>query len=48
MNEAGKQLKEIEYKGTGDFAKKGSSKYNHSNAQDAYAQVLTYLNARYQ
>jgi len=48
MNEAGKELKEIEYKGTGDFASKSSDKYNQENAQDAYAQVLTYLNSRYQ
>jgi carboxymethylenebutenolidase len=48
MSEAGKELKEIEYKGTGDFAKKGSSKYHESNAQDAYSEVLSYLNERYQ
>jgi carboxymethylenebutenolidase len=48
MDEAGKELREIEYKGTGGFATKSSDKYNYENAQDAYAEVLTYLNSRYQ
>lgn len=48
MDKAGLELRKIEYKGTGDFASKASEKYNHENAEDAYSQVLTYLNSRYQ
>lgn len=48
MKEAGKELREIEYKGTGDFANKSSEKYDYENAKDAYAQVLSYLSSRYQ
>jgi carboxymethylenebutenolidase len=48
MNVAGKELKEIEYKGTGGFANKSSSKYNYENAENAYSQVLSYLSQRYE
>ena len=47
MDIAGKELREIEYKGTGDFANKNSSKYNYENAEHAYSQVLTYLTSKY-
>ncbi|MGB0391606.1 MAG: dienelactone hydrolase family protein [Salibacteraceae bacterium] len=48
MSMAGKELKEIEYQGTGGFANKGSDKYNYENAENAYSQVLSYLSARYE
>ena len=47
MDEAGKELREIEYKGSGGFADKNSDKYNYENAENAYAQVLEYLNSKY-
>ena len=47
MDEAGKELREIEYKGSGGFANKNSDKYNYENAENAYAQVLEYLNSKY-
>lgn len=47
MTAAGKELKEIEYKGTGGFANRSSEKYDYENAENAYAQVLSYLSERY-
>jgi len=47
MDEAGKDLREIEYKGRGGFANKSSDKYNYENAENAYTQVLAYLNSKY-
>ncbi|MFT4753784.1 MAG: carboxymethylenebutenolidase [Salibacteraceae bacterium] len=48
MTSAGKELREIEYKGTGGFATKSSDKYNYKNAEHAYSEVLSYLSTRYQ
>lgn len=47
MITAGKNLTELNYNGPGEFAKRNSAKYDQKNAQDAYAQVLSYLLPRY-
>lgn len=47
MDEAGKDLREIEYKGSGGFANKSSDKYNYENAENAYSEVLAYLSSKY-
>lgn len=47
MQEAGKTLQTVAYKGEGGFAKRNSEEYDFDQAKDAYYKVLNYLIPRF-
>jgi carboxymethylenebutenolidase len=48
MQEAGKELKTVDFEGNGGFADKKSPNYDKAKADEAYTRVLSYLKPKYE